>query len=109
MVIGDGTTFDGDQRVIAAQRVVIGLDCSIAWDVLIMDSDFHSINGEADTAPVTIGDHVWIGAGATILKGVTVGDGAMIAAGAVVTRDVPANASVAGVPARVLSEDVVWQ
>lgn len=109
MVIGNGTIFDGDQRVIAAQRVVIGRGCSIAWDVLIMDSDFHSINGGSDTAPVTIGDHVWIGAGATILKGVTVGDGAIIAAGAVVTRDVPANASAAGVPARILCENVVWQ
>jgi transferase family hexapeptide repeat protein len=109
MVIGNGTIFDGDQRIIAAQKVVIGKGCSIAWNVLIMDSDFHSINDRTDTAAVTIGDHVWIGAGATILKGVTVGDGAIIGAGAVVTRDVPRNAAVAGVPAQVLAEGVVWQ
>jgi acetyltransferase-like isoleucine patch superfamily enzyme len=45
---------------------------------------------------------VWIGYGACILRGVTVGDNAIVGTGAVVTRDVPANAVVAGVPARVI-------
>lgn len=53
-------------------------------------------------APVRIGNYVWIGAHAAVLKGVTVGDGAVIAVGAVVTRDVPAMAIVGGIPARVI-------
>jgi acetyltransferase-like isoleucine patch superfamily enzyme len=52
--------------------------------------------------PVVLGDDVWVGAGAVILKGVTVGDGAVVAARAVVTRDVPADTVVAGNPARVV-------
>jgi len=52
--------------------------------------------------PITIGENVWIGGGATIIGGVTIGDDAIIAAGAVVTRDVAPGATVAGVPARVL-------
>ena len=81
----------------------IGSGCAFAWEVLIMDTDFHSVDGrDSGDAPVTIGDSVWIGAGAKILKGVTVGDGAMIAAGAIVTRDVPAGALVAENPARVI-------
>jgi acetyltransferase-like isoleucine patch superfamily enzyme len=51
---------------------------------------------------VIIGNDVWIGANAVILAGMTVGDGAIVAAGAVVTRDVPPNAIVGGVPARII-------
>jgi acetyltransferase-like isoleucine patch superfamily enzyme len=50
--------------------------------------------------PIVIGSEVWIGRGAAILAGVTIGDGATVGANAVVTRDVPAGATVAGVPAR---------
>lgn len=55
-------------------------------------------------APIRIGNDVWVGANATITKGVTVGDGAVIAAGEVVTRDVPPRTVVGGVPAKVLKE-----
>ena len=55
--------------------------------------------GVTEDNPVTIGDDVWIGAGAIVLPGVTVGNGAVIAAGAVVTRTVAPFTVVAGVPA----------
>jgi acetyltransferase-like isoleucine patch superfamily enzyme len=53
-------------------------------------------------APIVIGRKVWLGAAATVLPGVTIGDGAIVGAGAVVTKDVPANAIVAGVPAKLI-------
>jgi acetyltransferase-like isoleucine patch superfamily enzyme len=75
---------------------------AIGPDVFIRDSDSHLISGSdrSATEPIRIGDRVWIGARAVILKGVTIGDGAIVAAGAVVTRDVEAGTLVAGVPAK---------
>lgn len=109
VTIGDDTHFDGDSRLISATKVSIGAGCAIAWEVLIMDADFHRVDGRVTgDAPTMIGDHVWIGAAAKILKGVTVGDGAVIAAGTIVTRDVPSSALVAGNPARVVREGITW-
>ena len=53
---------------------------------------------------ITIGENVWIGAGAIILPGVTIGDNSVIGAGSLVNRDIPANVVAVGVPCRVLRE-----
>lgn len=96
-------------RISCFREITIGDDVAIADDVLIRDSDSHDIvGGRPSAAPIRIGNHVWIGARATILKGVTVGDGAVIAAGAVVTRDVAAGTLVGGVPAVPLKAEIEW-
>lgn len=92
-------------------EVEIGEGCAISENVVIRDSDNHKIIGaeKNETAPIKIGNRVWIGMNAVILKGVTIGDGAVVAAGAVVNHDVPANSLVAGVPAKVIKQDVSWE
>jgi acetyltransferase-like isoleucine patch superfamily enzyme len=107
--IGDGSWIARRTEINAHQHVSIGQECAISWDVCIFDSDYHRTGGGTPAAPVRIGDHVWIGARATVLKGVTVGNGAIIAAGAVVHDDVPPRTLVAGVPARVVRTDVDWE
>jgi acetyltransferase-like isoleucine patch superfamily enzyme len=102
IVIGSGTYLNRNTEVISAAEVRIGHNCKIAWDVVIMDTDQHGIGNVPPAArPVRIGDHVWIGCRAIILKGVTIGDRAVIGAGAIVTRDVPAGAIVTGPPATI--------
>jgi acetyltransferase-like isoleucine patch superfamily enzyme len=92
-----------------AEEIVIGHDVAIADHVTIRDTDDHHITGGRPmTLPVHIGNHVWIGTRAIILKGVTIGDGAVVAAGAVVTADVAPGMLVGGVPARPLRE-VCWR
>jgi acetyltransferase-like isoleucine patch superfamily enzyme len=109
LVLGSGYINDG-VRIACFSSVRIGHDVGISENVTIRDSDNHALSGARlpPTAPVTIGDHVWIGLGATVLKGVTIGDGAVVAAGSVVTRDVPPRSLVAGVPAAVRRSDVDW-
>ena len=83
-------------------EITIGNDVAIGPFVRMMDSDRHEITGAKtpSTAPIVIGDHVWIGMGVTILKGVSVGDGAIVAAGSVVTKSIPAGELWGGNPAR---------
>lgn len=100
--IGDGTYLNRNTTVISARDVRIGCNCKIAWDVVIMDTDQHPIDGVDRSAPVWIEDDVWIGCRAIILKGVHVGRGAIVGAGAVVTNDVPAGACVTGPAAAVV-------
>ena len=90
-------------------KVTIGHRVAISENVLIRDSDNHSLNGSNPTAGITIGDDVWIGANVTILKGVSIGDGAVVAAGSLVNRDVPPRSLVAGVPAKVKKMEVFWK
>ena len=104
--VGFGTGINAYSRIISFNRISIGARCAIAQFVTILDHD-HAFASDGrmdgyDTRPIQIGDNVWIGDKATILKGVTIGDGAIVAAGSVVTRNVPARCIVAGVPARVI-------
>lgn len=107
--IGSGTTIGDRTEIHVGKRVEIGRDCSISWDVCILDRDYHELNGKEVVAPISIGDKVWIGCRATILKGVTIGDGAVVAAGSVVTKKVPPHTCVAGNPAKIIKANIKWQ
>lgn len=109
---------NSDTKIRCKKNIKIGKDVVISHNVTIEDYDGHQLyntgnNGEKEPvqicAPIEIGNHVWIGAKATILKGVHIGDGAVIAAGSVVTSDIPAHCLCAGVPARVIKENVTWE
>lgn len=107
--IGENTNIGDRTEIHVGNKVIIGNNCAISWDVCILDRDYHKINNLKEIAkPIIIGDNVWIGCKATILKGVTIGEGAVVAAGSIVTKNVPAKSCVAGNPAKVIKENVVW-
>lgn len=106
--IGERVFLNRNAFLWCANTISIGSDTIVAPDVIIRDSDGHYIDGGEKSAPITIGNHVWIGARAIILKGVTIGDNAVIGAGSVVTHDIPANCLAAGNPAKVIRENITW-
>lgn len=108
--IGSGFANHG-ARIHCFQNIRIGNQVYIGDDVAIRDSDGHEVIGSNKpmSLPIVIEDHVWIGARVTIVKGVTIGEGAIVAAGAVVTKDVPPHTMVAGVPARMVKNNVSWK
>lgn len=102
-------------------KIVIGDNALIAPNVQIYTA-FHPTNAverfgapkedgsfefcKTRTAPVIIGNNVWIGGGAIILPGVTIGDNVVIGAGSVVTRSIPSNTVAVGNPCRVIRENI---
>ena len=108
--IGSDTNINNNLTLISyGSRIEIGEGCLIGDNVFIVDSDFHPLGPELrlttkpESIPVNIGDNVFIGSGARILKGVSVGKDSVIAAGAVVTRgEYPGRTVIAGNPARVV-------
>jgi acetyltransferase-like isoleucine patch superfamily enzyme len=107
--IGAKTVLGQDCTISAYQRVRIGRECIVADRVMLIDFDHGAVEVERPVRQqgiykrdVRVGHNVWIGYGACLLRGVSVGDNSIVGTSAVVTRDVPANAVVAGVPARVI-------
>ncbi len=107
--IGDKTVLGQECTLSAYQHISIGEQCIVADRVMMIDFDHAVTEVEQPIRvqgiykrPVRVGNNVWIGYGAQILRGVSVGDNAIVGASAVVTKDVPANSVVAGSPARVV-------
>lgn len=112
--IGSDTGLSG-AVVVAAKEIEIGRRCLIGAGAMLVDTDFHPVvprGGSrryasiesADSEPVDVGDDVFIGARAILLKGTRIGEGSVVGAGAVVNGDWPARSIIAGNPARLIGE-----
>lgn len=113
IIIGNNVIMNTDIHIGAINRVVIGNGVLMASRIYISDHSHGEISADAlnlspakrplvTKGPVVIGDNVWIGEGVCILPNVTIGRNAIIGSNAVVTKDVPENAVMGGIPAKVL-------
>jgi acetyltransferase-like isoleucine patch superfamily enzyme len=107
--IGAKTVMGQECTISSFQRVAIGRECILADRVMLIDFDHGVVEVERPIRlqgiykrDVRLGHNVWMGYGACVLRGVRIGDNSIVGTNAVVTGDVPANAVVGGVPARVL-------
>lgn len=99
--------------IVVGKRIEFGHDVMIGRNVTIYDSDFHEVLDDNNVPvnfnqEVVIEDHVWLTNNITVLKGVRIGSGALVSAMSLVRKDVPAHALVAGIPAKVLKDNVKW-
>jgi acetyltransferase-like isoleucine patch superfamily enzyme len=109
VVIGAKTVLGQECTISAYKHVRIGEQCVVADRAMFIDFDHGIVEVERPTRlqgiykrPVDVGSNVWVGYGACVLRGVRVGDNSVLGTSSVVTKDVPANAVVGGIPARVL-------
>jgi len=107
--IGAKTVIGQECTISAYQHVSIGRECIIADRVMLIDFDHGVTEVERPIRSqgiymrdVRVGHNVWMGYGACVLRGVSIGENSVVGTSSVVTREVPANAVVAGAPARVV-------
>lgn len=117
IVVGKHVTINRSTHLAAIEgcRIILGDDCLFSSGIEFRTGDSHSIldaeTGERlnSSKNIVIGNHVWIGEGATVLKGTTVGDGSVVATKALLTgKQFPASAIIGGTPAKVLKEGITW-
>lgn len=112
-----GKNFINTAKLTISNRghIKIGRDCLVSWNTWICDTDFHEIyTVDAEEMPnpngsVTIGNHVWMGAGSTILKGSSIPDGCVIGYGSVLNKEYfETNCLLAGSPAQIKKSNIQW-
>lgn len=113
--IGNGTTIVSTNVIVNSNgEVRIGQDCMFSHTISLMQSDQHQIF-DADTGKrinytknIFIGNHVWMGRECELLAGATIGDNCICGARTTTSGTFPANAIIAGCPAKIIREGVIW-
>ena len=113
--IGNKTSVAKAQIVsLEPYNIEIGEDCMLSYDIEIRNTDSHKIYDKSTNKrinegnSVKIGNHVWLGMRAVILKGVNIDDNSIVAGGSIVTKDVMSNTIVSGNPAKQIKENKNW-
>lgn len=116
ILIGEMTRIQSNGKIVCQGNHVfikIGKECLFSENVDIWNSDTHKICDKNNTVinlprSINIGDHVWLGKGCSVLKGVSIANNVVVGMNSVVTYTIPANCIAAGNPARILKKDITW-
>lgn len=114
MILGRDFIVTGRSVILCTNRITFGDECLLSWDLLIMDTDWHSVISTADnrilnpSKPINVGNHVWIGCRSVILKGVSISDNVVVAANSVISRNIDKEFVVVK-DNGVLKKDVRWE
>jgi acetyltransferase-like isoleucine patch superfamily enzyme len=107
--IGERCSIGDRTEIHCGEEITIGDDVIISWDCNILDRDYHATDGGIEKrGGIFIGNRVWVGCRAIIMKNVKIGDDSVIAAGSIVLKDIPPNSLAAGVPAKVVKTISGW-
>ncbi|MDQ1090573.1 DapH/DapD/GlmU-related protein [Siphonobacter sp. SORGH_AS_1065] len=114
LIIGENFNISAETSLICNRRIEIGANCMLAWEILLMDTDLHTIRNKDGVIlntprPVIIGDNVWVGCRCTLLKGTQIPAGSIIAAGTIISKALEGNQAIfGGTPVRILKENISW-
>jgi acetyltransferase-like isoleucine patch superfamily enzyme len=104
-----GSGITSNSLIMVNKNIVIGKDFLCAWNVLISDSNWHSIKGQHHQGDVIIGNHVWISNSSSVLKGAVIGNNSIIASNSkIINKEYTENSMIAGIPSKVIRTGVVW-
>ncbi|MGO4588487.1 acyltransferase [Paenarthrobacter sp. 2TAF44] len=116
LYVGPEASFTSEAHMLPTERkhIIIGRDAMFASRVALRTADPHlvySVDSHQRVNPsasIWVGDHVWLGEDALLLKGARVGSGSILAARCLVTKRIPSNSTAAGVPARTVGDGIFW-
>lgn len=113
--LGKNFAISGTTKIVCSYRIDVGDNVQFSWDSLVMDSDAHNVfNTDVERlpniAPIKIGNHVWIAANTTILKGTIIGNDCVVAGNSLLNKSYELNNYIiAGIPAKAIKPIGGWQ
>lgn len=114
LTLGDKFCASGNTTIVCQRAITFGNDDLLSWDTFLIDSDFHHIidlsneGGKTNSKPISIGNHVWICFGVTVLKGVSIFDNVVVSANTLVTKSVMDSNVVVSSNSYILT-DINWE